>query len=83
MFDNDLKERVEMNRKDFEKFLGKKVQIKIFNGKIIKGELHKTGEEQFKNEPNLYIPRNLYFLINPQSFLFRVSHVRKIVEVKK
>lgn len=36
------------------------------------------GEEQFKNDPNLYIPRKLYFCINPQSCLFRSSHVIKL-----
>ena len=45
---------------------------------VIKGELHKTREEKFKNEPNLYIPNNYYFLINPQSCLFKCSHVRKL-----
>lgn len=41
-------------------------------------KLHKTGEEQFKNDPNLYLPKRLYFCVNPQSCLFRSSHVRKI-----
>ena len=67
-----------MNRKEFEKNLGKKVKIKLFDNKIIEGELHKTGEEIFKYDPNLYVPRKLYFLIKPQSCLFRVSHVKKI-----
>ncbi len=67
-----------MKRSDFEKYLGKKVQITLFDNEIIQGELHKTGEEQFKNEPNLYLPQKRYFLINPQSCLFRCSHVKKL-----
>lgn len=67
-----------MNRDKLEKHLGKNVEITLFNGDVIKGELHKTGEEAFKNEPNLYIPRKYYFLVNPQSCIFRCSHVKKL-----
>lgn len=49
--------------------------------------LHKTGEEQFKREPNLYIPRNCYFCINSNSevdkCIFKVSHIRKLEENEK
>lgn len=69
-----------MKRNDLEKYLGKVVTITLFDNDIITGELHKTGEERFKNDPNLYIPKNLYFLINPQSVLFRSSHVKKLKE---
>lgn len=69
-----------MKRSDLEKYLGKKVTITLFDNEVITGELHKTGEEQFKNNPNLYIPRKLYFLINPPSCLFRCSHVKKLKE---
>ncbi len=71
-----------MTRAEFEKYLGKNVEIDIFNGTIIRGTLHKTGEEMFKNDANLYIPKNYYFCTdNNGEFvdcLFRVSHVRKI-----
>lgn len=69
-----------MKRSDLEQHLGKVVTITLFDNDVITGELHKTGEEQFKNNPNLYIPRKLYFLINPQSCLFRCSHVKKLKE---
>lgn len=69
-----------MKRSELEKYLGKKVTIKLFNNEIITGVLHKTGEEQFKHEPNLYIPENCYFLL-PQSVIFKCSHVRKLKEV--
>lgn len=70
-----------MKRSELEKYKGKNVKITLFNDEIITGELHKTREERFKNNPNLYIPRNYYFLINPQSCIFRCSHVKKLVEV--
>ncbi|MDO5559404.1 MAG: hypothetical protein Q4F95_07360 [Oscillospiraceae bacterium] len=72
-----------MKRSDLEKYLGKKVRVTFFDGETEEGEtctgeLHKTGEEQFKNNSNLYISQKYYFLINPQSFLFKCSHVKEI-----
>ena len=69
-----------MKRSDLEKHLGKLLTITKINKEYITGELHKSGEERFKNDPNLYIPQNLYFLICPQSCLFRSSHVKKLKE---
>ena len=66
-----------MKRSDLEQYLGKSVEVELFDGRIVKGELHKTGEEKFKYNPNLYIPRNLYFCL-PKSVLFRCSHVTKL-----
>ena len=71
-----------MKRSELEKYLDKKVEIEIFDGTVIKGELHKTGEEKFKDNPNLYIPRNYYFCTEPQSCLFRSSHIIKLEEIK-
>lgn len=70
-----------MKREELEKYIGKKVQIILFDKEIIEGELHKTREERFRNDPNLYLPDKRYFLINPQSCLFRCSHVIKIKEI--
>ena len=67
-----------MKREELEKYLGKRVKITLFDGEMFEGELHKTGEERFKDDPNLYIPQKRYFCINPQSCLFRSSHVTKI-----
>lgn len=69
-----------MKRSVLEQYLGKTVTITLFDNEVITGELHRTEEEKFKNNPNLYIPRKLYFLINPQSCLFRCSHVKKLKE---
>lgn len=71
-----------MKRSELEKYLGKEVKITLFDNRIVKGELHKTGEEMFKNNLSLYLPRNLYFVINTEiSFLFRSSHVKKLKEI--
>lgn len=70
-----------MKRSELEKYLGKTVTVTLFDGDTITGELHKTGEERFKFDPNLYLHRNLYFLM-PQSVLFRCSHVKKLAERK-
>ena len=69
-----------MKRSDLEQYLGKVVTIKLFDNDVITGELHKTGEERFRSDPNLYIPQKCYFLINPRSCLFKSSHVKKLTE---
>ena len=72
-----------MKRSDLDKFLGKQVEITLFDGEIIKGELHKTGEEKFKDNPNFYIPINYYFCVlnsKPSSCIFRCSHIKKLRE---
>ena len=74
-----------MTRCELENHIGENVKIILFDGDIVLGYLHKTGEEMFKDEPNLYIPKNLYFvtLIKESnirfSFLFKVSHIKKLV----
>ena len=67
-----------MRRDKVEELIGRQVIVTLFDKTTIVGELHKTGEEQFKDDPNLYIPNDLYFLINPQSFLFRSSHIKRM-----
>ena len=69
-----------MKRSDLEQYLGKVVTITLFDNEVITGELHKSGEEIFRNNPNLYLPQKWYFLINPQSCLFKSSHVKKLKE---
>ena len=69
-----------MKRGNLEQHLGKVVTITLFDNDVITGELHKTGEEKFRNNPNLYLPQKCYFLINPQSCLFKCSHVKKLKE---
>ena len=69
-----------VKRTELERYLGKVITITLFDNDVIVGELHKSGEERFKNDPNLYLPQKRYFLINPQSCLFRVSHIKKLKE---
>lgn len=68
-----------MKRSELEMHLGKTVTITLFDNDVITGVLHKTGEEQFKHDPNLYLPKNWYFLF-PQSCLFKCSHVKRLKE---
>ena len=53
-----------MLKAKFEKYLGKHISIRLFDGNVYTGYLYKTGKkERFPNDPNLYISRNYYFLI--------------------
>lgn len=71
-----------MTRAKLEKYLGKNVEIVIFDDTIIRGVLHRTGEEIFKDEPNYYVPKNYYFCLDENGecaeCIFKVSHIRKI-----
>lgn len=72
-----------MKRTELEKYLGEYVLLKLFDNSDCYGELHKTGEEIFKDNPNLYIPHNYYFLTTNDSkecinCLFRCSHVKSL-----
>lgn len=70
-----------MKREELEKHLGQKVKLKIFDGSEIEGELHRTGEKAYRNDLNLYLPNNWYFLEPERVFLFRCSHVKKLEEL--
>lgn len=74
-----------MRRVDLEAFLGQKVELTLvqeINPEPKTGYLWKTGMGRFENNPNLYLPRNYYFLtataddMIPEGSLFRCSHVR-------
>lgn len=75
-----------MKRSELEKHMGQTVTVTLFDGEVFTGELHKTGEKEFKNDPGLYLPQKWYFLIMTDpagllytySCLFRCSHVRKL-----
>ena len=69
-----------MKRCELEKFIGKKVTITLFDNEVVSGELHKSVDDMFIHDENLYIPKNYYFCIHPQSCLFKCSHVEKIKE---
>lgn len=70
-----------MTRNQLEQNLGRIVRIRLFDGEVIEGRLRKTGEKDFENDPNLYIPKNLYFLTDSETnicrtCLFKVSHIQ-------
>lgn len=74
-----------MKRSKLEMYLGYPVIIELlyFNGCEYEGVLHKTGEEIYEDNPNLYIPHNYYFITTNDSrecisCLFRCSHVKSI-----
>lgn len=70
-----------MTRAKLEKYIGKRVEAALFDGDVVKGILHRTGEEIFKNDLNLYIPKNYYVCTNDTNYcscLFRVSHIKRI-----
>lgn len=67
------------SRRELKKCLGKQVEIVLFDNTIHIGTLHKTNEEEFKNDPNICIAKNRYFCIGEETSiktLFRVSHIR-------
>ena len=70
-----------MTRAKLERYLGKRVEVTLFDGEVIRGFLHRTGEELFKNDLNLYLPKNYYVCTNDTNYsscLFRVSHIKKL-----
>lgn len=73
-----------MKREIFEKCLGKMVEITLFDGSIYKGCLRKSHDEMFKNDANLYVPINRYFVTTDReskiciSCLFKISHVKTV-----
>lgn len=73
-----------MKRSELEKHLGKKVVVTLFDGEIISGYLRKTGDEMFRENPDLYLRVNRYFMTDEPtskrciSCLFRSSHVKTL-----
>lgn len=70
-------------REKLEKeFLGKDVVITLFDNDVLEGVLHKTGEECFKHDANLYVPKDRYFVTDSDNHvkkcIFKVSHIKKI-----
>lgn len=69
-----------MNRKTLEKSLGKKMWIRLFYGNEYEGYLAKTGDKRFIDIPELYLPKDWYFMVDDfghlTSYLFRVSHIQ-------
>lgn len=75
-----------MTRYELERHLGKYVEIVLFDGTVIEGILHKTGEKAFLSIPNLSIPKLRYFCTCGDKVVsncvFRLSHIKKISRIK-
>ena len=72
-----------MKREELEKYIGKYVEITLFDNEKITGILYKTGSERYKYDSSLYLPQNKYVLENEcnrndYSCVFRSSHVKKL-----
>ncbi len=75
-----------MKREKLEQMLGKKVEVTLFDKEKYTGILRKSGDEAFRDNPNLYYRWKYYFLTDEinqcNSKLFRTSHVRKCKVIK-
>lgn len=72
-----------MKRSELEKYIGESVEVKLFDGDTMQGVLRKTGTEEVRNNPNLYLKRGYYFLSHKDTYackscLFRVSHIKSL-----
>lgn len=69
-----------MNRKALEENLGRRIKVRLFDGAEYEGYLRKSGDERYRNDPNLYLQKNYYFLTDDygvcKTCLFRVSHIQ-------
>lgn len=76
-------EEMTLTRSKLEEYIDKNVEVTLFDGDVIQGYLRKTGTEEVKNTPELYLRRGYYFLSGKdvydcRSCLFRVSHIEKL-----
>lgn len=75
-----------MTRDKLEKYLDSEVEVILFDGTVIEGILHKTGEKAFENDPNLTIPKLRYFCTYGDNVVdrcvFKLSHIKKISRIK-
>ena len=59
-----------MNRTKVEKLLGKRVTVTLTDGDIITAKLPKTGEEEFKDNPNSPVLCNLPVIMSLKIIIF-------------
>lgn len=71
-----------MKKSKVDEFLGKKVEVTIFDGKTYTGILKKTGtEDLMKVRSELYYLKDRYFVEDNPLYIFRSSHIKKLKEV--
>lgn len=63
-----------MKRSELEKYLGKKVKVKLDDGSVLTGKLYKTD---VAGRPNYY-----YCEGNKRSWLFKSSYIKRLEEIK-
>lgn len=76
-----------MKRSELEKHIGESVEVKLFDGDTMQGVLRKTGTEEVRNNPNLYLKGGYYFLSHKDTYvckscLFRVSHIKSLTDIE-
>lgn len=54
--------RRRMNRKALEENLGRRIKVRLFDGAEYEGYLRKSGDERYRNDPNLYFAEELLLL---------------------
>lgn len=73
-----------MKRSELNNFINRFVAVKLFDSSTYIGYLHQTGSEEFKDDPNLYLPKNRYVLLDDTnaicSCVFCASHVKKLIQ---
>lgn len=52
-----------MKRSELEKHIGESVEVKLFDGDTMQGVLRKTGTEEVRNNPNLYLKGGITFYL--------------------
>lgn len=58
-----------MKRSELEKHIGESVEVKLFDGDTMQGVLRKTGTEEVRNNPNLYLKGGYYFLSHKDTYV--------------
>lgn len=75
-----------MTRAELEKYLDHRVKITVYDLKEYEGILKKSQSEEFKNDLNLFLPYNYYFVVEKcrgygyitESPLFKCSHIKRL-----
>lgn len=68
-----------MKRSELEKHIGESVEVKLFDGDTMQGVLRKTGTEEVRNNPNLYLKGGYYFLSHKDTYVCKscLVHMKK------
>ena len=75
-----------MKKAELEKYLGKRVNLILFDEDSISGILCSTSDKRLSKEEPWMIPKNSYFLVKESIYekgniFFKCSHVKKLSEI--